>query len=539
MSEVAQAGIHGRDGVAVSARPAGTGLGRLTNLQALRALAAAFVVLLHAAAAASVFHQDPQFLRLFNGHLGSFGVALFFAISGFLMVQLVRATRPGMFLSHRIARIYPIYLVIVVAWIAVAPIVLADPPSLDWASLTLAPAGRRTYALGSVEWTLIHEMMFYLGLFLISAAGWARHIELIAVGWLALIAAVSISGSEAAIALVGPHIHTILLAEANAPFAGGLLIPWLLQRGLVPARLCLLAIPFAAFAIVAELEPFRWMLGIPAILIVAALVQVRQIPVRGAMRGGLVRFGDWSYVLYLVHQPVLLLLYGLAPAWIPSIPLFLAALAGVLAAAAILGPLDLAIYQRLRSFVDRADRRYLTAFCAGFLAVYVAIGGAFLAVHLRDQADASRARAALARLPAGSLSDPASLAAAVDASAIRAPASFSGALDRAVNHADGQTLVFGWGIDAQRPSDVVQLAIACSGKIAVMGRPQRYRPDVATRLGQQAWTRRRFGFTLTIGSGACPPDVPLIPVFIDGQGRLATGAPVTAMRPARVEPRTP
>lgn len=537
MGEAVQVGDLG-PGVAAAAKPkAETSLGKLTNIQVLRAFAALFVALLHAAGAQWMMRDDKQFLAYFNGHLGSFGVALFFAISGFLMAQLVRSTTPGLFLCHRIVRIYPIFFIIVGLWFVIRPHVGAGI-AFDWVSLTLAPAGNRVYPLGNVEWSLLHETIFYLGLFLISAAGLARHVELIAAGWLALLAAVSLAGADAAATTLSPNIFTILLADANAAFAGGLLVPFLVERRLLPARLCLLAIPAVAVVIAKELEPFRWTLGIPAIFIVAALVQVRQVRVRGVIGEAIVRFGDWSYVLYLVHPAAYGIVYGLAPKTMPALPMFLAAIGFALVATALLGPLDIALYRRLRVVVDRAGTERCTRRAWGFAAAYVTVGCVFGVLHLRDQADLARARASITRLPPASLADEVALADAIASGGLAVPASFAGEIDRAVRLPDGKILVVGWGIDGERPGDLVHLAIACGGTVVEVGRPQRYRADVVARLGRQDFKRRRFGFTLVIKPGTCAPNGALLPIFVDARSRLFATAPVvpSAATPADARP---
>ena len=48
-----------------------------------------------------------------NDCFGLIGVAVFFAISGLLMADLIQRTDPWRFLAHRVVRIYPIYLLAV------------------------------------------------------------------------------------------------------------------------------------------------------------------------------------------------------------------------------------------------------------------------------------------------------------------------------------------------------------------------------------------------------------------------------------------
>jgi len=96
----------------------------LKNVQALRAVAALLVVLDHVNTL--LVHSDPNAKTLLSsfGYFGGFGVDLFFAISGFIMVttnwNAFERPRAGVtFLLRRIARIYPPY------WIVLVPIALA------------------------------------------------------------------------------------------------------------------------------------------------------------------------------------------------------------------------------------------------------------------------------------------------------------------------------------------------------------------------------------------------------------------------------
>ena len=89
---------------------------------------------------------------------------------------------------------------------------------------------------------------------------------------------------------------------------------------------------------------------------------------------GLAKLGDWSYALYLCHLPAFLLALKLAAGAELLVGLLVA-----LGTAAAFGTLDVWLYARLKSAVDRspdeARRRwllwYLAAFCAAMAAALV------------------------------------------------------------------------------------------------------------------------------------------------------------------------
>jgi peptidoglycan/LPS O-acetylase OafA/YrhL len=96
---------------------------KLNNLQVLRAFAAVSVALYH------TFYILPG-MQIF----GSFGVDVFFVISGYIMARILHKS-PDFFLRRRIIRIVPPYwlftfLIYVVALVA-PPVAPHDPCDLD------------------------------------------------------------------------------------------------------------------------------------------------------------------------------------------------------------------------------------------------------------------------------------------------------------------------------------------------------------------------------------------------------------------------
>src|SRR5690348_3383877 len=71
------------------------------SIQSLRGLAALFVALYHASAFSGAHFGDSELAAVFDGRFGIVGVAIFFAISGLLMANLIQRTDPWRFLTHR------------------------------------------------------------------------------------------------------------------------------------------------------------------------------------------------------------------------------------------------------------------------------------------------------------------------------------------------------------------------------------------------------------------------------------------------------
>lgn len=126
----------------------------LRGLQILRFIAAIFVVYAH-----------YNFLQI---KFGSFGVDIFFVISGFI-ISLIVSSNPKNFLKKRIARVVPLYLIATM----IVFILVSFFPSLFRSTVNNSEALVKSllfipYRIGnsgpllSLGWTLNYEMFFYL-----------------------------------------------------------------------------------------------------------------------------------------------------------------------------------------------------------------------------------------------------------------------------------------------------------------------------------------------------------------------------------------
>lgn len=160
-----------RDDVAMSASALNTNK-TLNSIQAMRGIAAVLVMLFH-----FQFYFNLDFLNigtlLFKN--GRIGVPVFFVISGFIMAYTTRrygASEVVNFSIKRLARIYPLYFISTLLYVAILNTTLPDTTDINniediFRSLTFYPLkyydapyfGWSTLAVG---WTLNYEMFFYL-----------------------------------------------------------------------------------------------------------------------------------------------------------------------------------------------------------------------------------------------------------------------------------------------------------------------------------------------------------------------------------------
>jgi exopolysaccharide production protein ExoZ len=233
----------------------------------------------------------------------------------------------------------------------------------------LVPVGHRTYYLG-VEWTLVFECAYYVALFLIALAGWRRHMNRIALVWIAVILAAPlvIGWSDN----VFYRFYSIWLSPANAAFAGGLLIPSIASRTRIPLGTGLLALCVLMVAVPANPMVARWAAGAVAPLLVLDAARIK-MPQPATL--GLAKLGDWSYALYLCHPSCILIVYHFWPSSLGVGAAWFSAIAAALVVSAGFGMLDVRMYRHFKYATDHADEEYRRR----RVSIYV---GAFVAASL-------------------------------------------------------------------------------------------------------------------------------------------------------------
>ena len=228
---------------------------------------------------------------------GSYGVELFFAISGFVIfMTLERTHRSADFLVSRLARLFPAY------WAGIAlttltlamlgPSSLAQPPGVVAINLTMLQGFLYLPSVDGVYWSLTIELAFYACMWALWRLRLLRRIEQVLLAWIALKAAWWLFPAL-------PSRLGLLLVTQYIPYFAVGMASYRVWNG---ERRWRAQLPVLAWGLAVTLltEP------VPAALvyladcaIFAALAQRRLAGLRHPL---LLWLGALSYPIYLVHQ---------------------------------------------------------------------------------------------------------------------------------------------------------------------------------------------------------------------------------------------
>lgn len=360
------------------------------SIQYIRGVAAALVVLYHAAVYLERIRGENWLHDAVGGRPGLYGVVAFFVLSGLLMADIAPRYPAATFLTHRVLRIYPAYWLCVVLahflfialWIAKRPDAAYIPNimkmlhrngwGVDTLRLVLSPMNFPDFPLG-VEWTLLYETTFYVLVFTVIAMGLTKWLPHLAIGWLLVITAATVAAPTTQVNYTKPDLASLALYAINGGFIFGIVVQRHISR--VPVLTSALAGIVLVWGVDLWPTPFAMLQMCAGIgLIVTSLVAWEH---KGgiAQIHALKKLGDWSYAMYLVHIPILLAVCKLAPRSLPSAAVLLLIGAAVLAGAAGVGEADLWMYSRLKKSADRAPHSVRVAIAALMLAAFLGSAG--------------------------------------------------------------------------------------------------------------------------------------------------------------------
>ena len=327
---------------------------RFNNIQVLRFLAAASIVLTHCHYYVGEGLWATPLTNPFDYHF-AWGVELFFAISGFVVSHSLAHTTPGRFLALRLLRIYPAF------WLAAAIVITltfafgGDPflPRL-LPALTLMPVGGADYPLTGVEWSLVYEVFFYTLLAAVALIPARNAREWAMVVWVCAIAGTALFGQRTSSFL--PTFAKIPFSAYSLPFIAGVLgYSWYRRVDRLPIAALVCTIPLALVAadrpMANEIGLAFQAAGFGALVLLAAEISRRHDV---SPSNPLVRLGDWSYGIYLMHVVVIKAVLAVVP-FSPSAAdgAFLLTLSAALVVGAAYGWMEIGVYHRNKAWLNR------------------------------------------------------------------------------------------------------------------------------------------------------------------------------------------
>lgn len=162
---------------------------RLLEFDAMRGLAALFIVLFHYASSAK--WQDSHPFHYFT-YLEEF-VQLFFILSGFfILLSFKRIKRSLDFIIGRFARLYPVYWISVISTIVITNITIFAKPRTDKIydivlNFSMFQEFFGAKNINIVYWTLTLELLFYIIILIIYKLKLIKYIDWICGFWMVLI----------------------------------------------------------------------------------------------------------------------------------------------------------------------------------------------------------------------------------------------------------------------------------------------------------------------------------------------------------------
>ncbi|WP_051028169.1 acyltransferase family protein [Cellulosimicrobium cellulans] len=288
---------------------------RLAVLDGLRFAAAAAVLVYHFVAVnhhawgarTSASLPDAQAVTAY----GSFGVQLFFVVSGFVILMTAWGRDVRGFVASRAGRLFPAYWASVLLTVVLLALVVPGRRDVDLpqaaANLTMVQRAFGIPDLEAVYWTLWSELRFYVLVGVLVAVGLTRaRILAFVVLWPVAGAIATQTGSELA--------ATVLVAPDAPLFAGGMVLYLLTRERRSPVLWLALALNVLLGAALSGriqsgrienstdvvVSPTAWWV---AIVVCFALVAVSTLtPLARVSWGWLTALGALTYPLYLVHS---------------------------------------------------------------------------------------------------------------------------------------------------------------------------------------------------------------------------------------------
>lgn len=274
---------------------------RLESLDGLRGLAALAVVIFHYLDRGPGLYPEIG-VRLPAAVVGSYGVNVFFVLSGFVITMTLARNTPRTFALSRAVRLYPVYWLCVVITFATVTVFGLPGREVSFVdalvNLTMVQQFVGIPMVDGAYWTLSAELSFYgvaAILLLTRATKSQRTMDLVLPAWLAISAASALLRSQSD----STAASLLDLVFAWSPlFIAGIVLQGISQGESRVVRLALLPVVVGVMALRGWDEAIA---AVVAILLVALAVWTKPAFLASSPLRWL---GAISFALYLLHQNI-------------------------------------------------------------------------------------------------------------------------------------------------------------------------------------------------------------------------------------------
>jgi peptidoglycan/LPS O-acetylase OafA/YrhL len=284
---------------------------RLQGLDGLRGIAALSVALYHWSLAASEFvpyeatwmARWPQLSWLWPWSFGGQGVALFFMISGFVILMSLENCRSSKdFLVGRLSRLFPAFWLAVTITLMVRVWIGGETISFGTylANLTMLPDLLNAQYIDGVYWTLAVELKFYALAFVVWQLGGLSRIEWVCMVWLGiavLIKALDMTGHGSA---VSQWLGSWLILPHASLFSAGIMLYRMHTAGVSLQRLAILGLSLAM--VVVGGVAAKGVVAVASALAIFAACKGTHTQLLNTRP--MVYLGTISYSVYLYHDAI-------------------------------------------------------------------------------------------------------------------------------------------------------------------------------------------------------------------------------------------
>jgi peptidoglycan/LPS O-acetylase OafA/YrhL len=259
---------------------------------------------------------------LFYWSRSHYGVDLFFVLSGYFICSILQSPKitAGQFLLNRFLRIYPAFLVSMVAALLIWHYVLRQPVALDTIAKNLLFLNGILFlqipALNGVTWSLFYECTFYLGISLLTLCVGRKFLfspgKMLVIGvCLAATLMISYGGIRGGMSL-GLYLHMFVGAALAGTYGGQRFGEWIAR---IPTSI-VLAVWFAYTSLFSlDIINYRNWYYYPISGIACALLISKAGLAPGPLNGlfnwrPFAMLGRISYSFYLLHALIITLTFS-------------------------------------------------------------------------------------------------------------------------------------------------------------------------------------------------------------------------------------